>query len=143
MKTLNAQTRSGWTDTLTDTAIVQAERVFAHRKARSQILGSDLFGEPAWDILLYAFIASGNSRVCVAGRLAEELDISVNDMRCWIERLSEQGLIEDHGVTISITTSAQTKIRQLLNAHVREVMHDFGAGDGVIQFSSVGMSESE
>src|SRR6056297_815638 len=103
MKILNAETRTGWTDNLIHPAIVQAERIFAHRKVRNQVLGPDLFGEPAWDILLYAFIASGNSRVCVVGALSEELGLSQSDIRFHIERLSERGLIEDHGVTMAIT----------------------------------------
>ena len=143
MKISGGDTNIGWTDRLIDPFVAEAERVLSNRQARNQFLGPDLFGEPAWEILLSAFVASRRSRVCVVESLARELNLSSNDMRHWIERLVERGLIEDHGLTVVITRRADDKIRRLFTAHLREMAQEFGPGDGILQFSSSSVAEGE
>ncbi|MEP1420316.1 MAG: hypothetical protein ABJK59_00915 [Erythrobacter sp.] len=136
MKILDGDTRGRWTDRLIDPLIVQAERFLASRQVRDKTLGPDLFGEPAWEILLSTFITAGHSRVCVVHPLADELHLSQSDMRNWIVRLSERGLIEDLGVTIAITPRAEAMMRDMFAAHHRSFSQDFGGGDGLLHFSS-------
>lgn len=143
MKISGGDTNIGWTETLIDPFVIEVERVLSHRQARNQFLGSDLFGEPAWEILLSAFVALRRSRVCVVESLARELNLSSSDMQHWIERLVERGLLEDHGLTIVITKRADDKIRRLLAAYLREMSQEFGPGDGILQFSSGSVTEGE
>lgn len=35
----------------------EAERILAYRQHRLELIGQDLFGEPAWDILLCGYVA--------------------------------------------------------------------------------------
>ncbi|MEP0392526.1 MAG: hypothetical protein ABJ205_07485 [Erythrobacter sp.] len=136
MKILDGDTRGRWTDGLVDPLIVQAERFLTSRQVRDKTLGPDLFGEPAWEILLSTFIAAGHSRVCVVQPLAYELHLAKSDMRNWIVRLSERGLIEDLGVTIAITPRAEAMMRDTLAAHHRSFAQDFGGENGLLHFSS-------
>ena len=63
------------------------------RRMRDQIFGSDLFGEPAWDLLLDLYIAASEPRplsVIAASIAASE---AADDVR-WLRLLEEHGLVE-------------------------------------------------
>ncbi|KEO91378.1 hypothetical protein EH31_01570 [Erythrobacter longus] len=143
MKIAFGDTSKGWTDRLGDPVVAQAERLFAYRQERIQLIDPELLGEPGWDILLYAFITAGSSRVCRPEALAKELRLSSDAIRNWIERLAERDLLQDCGATTRITPHGEAIMRRLLNAHLKDMARELGAGDGLIQFSSGSVPEGE
>lgn len=143
MRIAFADTNRGWTKDLGDIVVAQAERVFMHRKARNELISPDLLGEPAWDILLYAFVAAGKSRVCWVETLAREVRLCPDATRGWIERLAARDLVEDCGASIVITPHADAIMRRIFRAHLIDIDIEFGPKDGMIQFSSGSVSEGE
>lgn len=43
--------------------VAVAEYLYAARRRRDHLPGSDMFGEPAWDALLFVFISQGRERL--------------------------------------------------------------------------------
>ncbi|WP_162986933.1 winged helix DNA-binding protein [Sphingomonas paeninsulae] len=87
------------------------------RRARSRFLGSDLFGEPAWDILLDLYIADGEQRdisvssACIASNVPD-----TTAQRC-LKYLVEEGVIlrtaDPHDlrrVFVSLTDETKSKM---------------------------------
>lgn len=143
MRIAFGDTRRGWTENLGDIVIAQAERVFLHRKARNELISHELLGEPAWDILLYAFVTAGKSRVCWVETLAREVSLSPAETRGWIGRMAARDLIEDCGASIVITPRADAIMRRIFKAHMMDIGMEFGPADGIIQFSSGSVPEGE
>ncbi|MGU3389935.1 winged helix DNA-binding protein [Sphingomonas sp. M1A8_2b] len=80
---------------LHDPALVEvARRLYAMRKVRDDLLGTSLFSEPAWDILLDLFISDDDglrlsvSAVCIGARAP-----SATALR-YLTMLQDSGLIE-------------------------------------------------
>ncbi len=84
-------------------ALALARRTYALRRKRSGIFGNpDLFGEPAWDILLDLFIAAGEGKtVSVSSACIGSAAPATTGLR-WLGVLAEEGLVvrendpEDH-----------------------------------------------
>jgi hypothetical protein len=71
-----------------------ARRTYALRRKREAIFGNpDLFGEPAWDILLDLFIAQGEGKpVSVSSACIGSAAPATTGLR-WLGVLADQGLI--------------------------------------------------
>ena len=127
---------AGWTQELGDPILEQAERILNRRQARRLVIDPDLLGEPGWDILLCAFIAMAKGRVCLVENLERELELSPSVARRWIGRLAARQMIDDNGMTVSITQTAGETVRTLLGAQVDELRSDHAGDDGLLRFSS-------
>lgn len=80
-----------------DTALAAATRARANRKARASFLGSeDIFGEPAWDLLLDLFIrqAANVSGKSEAG--FSSFDMPTGTFMRWLNILENIGLVASH-----------------------------------------------
>lgn len=133
----------GWTHNLVDPLVLQAEKIFSLRQARKLFLDPDLFGEPGWEILLCAFIATGQGRHLSEKALAEELKLSLPVTQKWTELLVSRGLICDEDNAVSLTADADAIMRRMLGTQIGAFLQDFSAGDGVLQFSSGHIPEGE
>lgn len=81
----NAEDRHIWS--------VMARRAYADRRRRSRIFDPELFGEPAWDLLLDLFIAAKeNKRVSVTSACIGADVPSTTALR-WIAVLESHGLV--------------------------------------------------
>jgi hypothetical protein len=71
-----------------------ARKTYAMRRKRAAIFGdADLFGEPAWDILLDLFIAHGEAKqVSVSSACIGSATPATTGLR-WLAVLADQGLI--------------------------------------------------
>lgn len=71
-----------------------ARKTYALRRKRAAIFGNpDLFGEPAWDILLDLFIAAGEGKsVSVSSACIGSAAPATTGLR-WLAVLAEEGLI--------------------------------------------------
>ncbi|WP_437441240.1 winged helix DNA-binding protein [Sphingomonas morindae] len=71
-----------------------AEHVLATRRARQRFLPTDLFADPAWDMMLDLYVARarqvrvGVSSLCIASAVPQTTALR------WIKALTERGLIE-------------------------------------------------
>jgi DNA-binding MarR family transcriptional regulator len=72
----------------------EARREYLARRRRESLFGSDLFSDPAWDVLLDLFVAQGEGRrvsvksACIAAAAPQTTALR------YINRLIEAGLVE-------------------------------------------------
>jgi DNA-binding MarR family transcriptional regulator len=78
--------------------VSRARIVLNSRRIRQQYFDRDLFGEPAWEILLALFIVEESEARLSMGRLAEWIEAPLSTVWRWVKTLEEGGLIErtDH-----------------------------------------------
>ena len=67
-----------------------ARRILDFRQRRTDVLPSELFGEPAWDILLALHAGIGPASVRA---LSEMLRVPVSTVIRWTRRMEEDGLV--------------------------------------------------
>lgn len=102
-----------------------AKREYAERARRFSVLDGDLFGEPAWDILLDLFISDFEQRkvsvtsACIASNVPTSTGLR------WIRLLEQRGLIERIGDAadgrrswIQITAGGRSLMDKLLAERV-------------------------
>lgn len=71
-----------------------AEKLYNLRSARAETFGHDLFGEPAWDILLDLFIQKGRGRRVSVTSACIASNVPATTALRWISILGDHGLIE-------------------------------------------------
>ena len=77
-------------------SLIRARRAFAARRRRQQVFGdrADLFGEPAWDMLLDLYIALHEDKpVTVSNACLSSGAATTTGLR-WVATLAERGLVE-------------------------------------------------
>lgn len=71
-----------------------AQRLFEERQLRNEFLQtSELFGEPAWDILLYIFLSQSKGKGAKVESLAVASRLPVTLAIRWLERLEYEEMI--------------------------------------------------
>lgn len=99
--------------------IALARQAYALRRKRAAIFGNpDIFGEPAWDILLDLFIAQGEDKtVSVSSACIGSAAPATTGLR-WLAVLADEGLVvrendpEDHRRVLVRLTPAGTAAMQ-------------------------------
>ncbi|MDG6078088.1 hypothetical protein E3U23_02625 [Erythrobacter litoralis] len=71
----------------------EALRLYGARRKRDKIMSRELFGEPAWDMLLDLFIASVDGKDLVATSVYSAGDTPPATGKRYLDVLSERGLI--------------------------------------------------
>lgn len=86
---------------------------YANRRQRQRFFPSELFGEPAWDLLLDLFKARLESKMITVTSACIAADVPLSTALRWIGVLEQQGLVErqrnvsDHRSTwVRLTDSA-------------------------------------
>ena len=79
-----------------DRNLFLAETHYAARRRRERFLGSDLLGEPAWDILLDLYIASKRSGTTSTTSACLGAHVPATTALRWLQVLQDRGLIERH-----------------------------------------------
>lgn len=102
---------------------LNAERLIAERRARRAYFASDLFHEPAWDMLLSLYLANDEGRILNVKALVASSDAPVTTSQRWIDHLSKLRLIDRVGdpddrrrVEISLSDTGLTAIERYLDA---------------------------
>lgn len=67
---------------------------YANRRLRRQFFGDDLFGEPAWDILLDLYQARLKGRMITVTSACIAADVPLSTALRWLGVLEQQGLVE-------------------------------------------------
>lgn len=70
-----------------------AQRLVAARRARDACFADGLFGDPAWDLLLAAFIAGEEGAPMTRRGLIEAAGLPYTTATRWVERLEAPGLL--------------------------------------------------
>ena len=73
--------------------LARARQILAHRRKRIELFGKELFGEPAWEMLLLLYIAQSTQRFTI-GQLARASGAPPSTGARWIDHLEEQELVE-------------------------------------------------
>lgn len=101
-----------------------ARKAYALRRKRAAIFGNpDLFGEPAWDILLDLFIAQGEGKpVSVSSACIGSAAPATTGLR-WLGVLADEGLVvrendpEDHRrVLVRLTPAGRAAMERFFDA---------------------------
>ncbi len=107
-------------------SLALARKTYALRRKRAAIFGNpDLFGEPAWDILLDLFIAEAEGKsVSVSSACIGSAAPSTTGLR-WLGVLASEGLVvrendpEDHRrVMVRLTATGQAAMERFFEALV-------------------------
>ena len=70
-----------------------AERLYAERRRRDALFPDELFGEPAWDLLLAMFIAREKGQAMILCRAYRAACVSDTTGRRLLDRMEGDGLI--------------------------------------------------
>jgi hypothetical protein len=101
-----------------------ARKAYALRRKRASVFGNpDLFGEPAWDILLDLYIAAGECKpVSVSSACIGSAAPATTGLR-WLGVLADEGLVvrendaEDHRrVLVRLTPAGQAAMDRFFDA---------------------------
>lgn len=74
--------------------IVTVEQEYARRRMRDKVFGAEMFGEPAWDMLLYLYAAHLRGDLVATNSLARASAVPATTALRWIAQLEAAGLIE-------------------------------------------------
>jgi DNA-binding MarR family transcriptional regulator len=103
-----------------------AARLVASRKLRSGLFDPNLFGEPAWDILLSLYVIHNDRRRMSIRALADHCELPLTTMQRWLDYLSQRDLVRrlsnpaDHRV---IYIEMAEKGRQKMDAYFLRLRH--------------------
>lgn len=71
-----------------------AERIYDARRLRSKVMGDQLFGEPAWDMLLALYCLPKRGLIITISGLSHCAEVPETTGLRWQKRLVNEGLIE-------------------------------------------------
>jgi hypothetical protein len=102
-----------------DLALLRAMIYYAERRRRAQFLPEEIFGEPAWDILLDLFIAGRCGKPVATCSIGLAAAIPATTALRWLDRLEAQALVErerdsaDHRrVNVRLTELAHARLKE-------------------------------
>ena len=104
-----------------DITVKRARHLYALRRRRDERFGTDLFSEPAWDLLLYLYISgSQNGAICISDACNGAAAPPTTALR-WIRQLEDARLVVREGdptdarrAYIRLSSRALRKMRSLL-----------------------------
>ena len=76
-----------------DHARAWADRLYAERRRRDALFPNELFGEPAWDLLLAMFVAREKGQPMILCKAYKAAGVSDTTGRRLLDRMEEEGLI--------------------------------------------------
>ena len=98
-----------------------ADNILRLRRQRNSLLGGDLFGEPAWDMLLELYAAEGSGRRLSVSGACHVSGVPLSTALRWITRLEKDGWIrraedpqDKRRSWLELCDGAEKKIHQFL-----------------------------
>ena len=84
-----------------------ARFILASRRAREKAFNAHFFGDPAWDIMVLAYVSEAEGRTLSTADLHASIGISLANASRWIRALNAEELIEyeDDGASKALVTS--------------------------------------
>ena len=80
--------------TIGELSLANARRRYAGRRERDELFGAALFAEPAWDVLLYLFIAAGENRLISIREACAASSVPETTALRHIAHLKDRGLLQ-------------------------------------------------
>lgn len=80
-----------------DRAAATAAAILQFRRLRSQMLPSELFAEPGWDLLLELFVADANGHRLTARDVSDRNNIPPGVISRWLIHLTQIGFVVGDG----------------------------------------------
>lgn len=102
--------------------LAKARLVLSSRRAREAYFSRDLFGEPAWEILLALYVTEDAGARFTLSKLAECIGVPLSTAVRWVNTLEESGLVGrlDHPTDRRIIfVRLLDKGRKALDAYLR------------------------
>lgn len=106
-----------------DEMVVLAQRIHHRRRERGRHFGSDLFGEPAWDMLLAAYWLPSTGVELTVLELCKEAEASKTTAWRSLDRLVQMGILETRACSkdrrstkVSLTSLGVEKIESYLRS---------------------------
>lgn len=69
-------------------------QIYDARRARARVLNDELFGEPAWDMLLALYCLPARGEILTVTALSYAADVPQSTGLRWQDKLRDEGLIE-------------------------------------------------
>lgn len=84
-----------------------ARFILATRRAREKAFSAHFFGDPAWDIMILAYVSEAEGRTVSTADIHASIGISLSNASRWIRALNAEELIEyeDDGASKELVTS--------------------------------------
>lgn len=101
-----------------DLLLFQAEKIYALRQARSMVVDPVFLGEPAWDLLLCAFISRRRSDVFYLEAAVEDIGVSVETGTRWARALQDQDLFIQERGAYALSEGAEAKMVAMLEGQI-------------------------
>jgi len=106
----------------------------AMRRRRDSLFGRDLFGEPAWDILLDLYVAEQSGRPLALSTVGSLAGVPQTTAFRWMTQLIERGLIvrkadpnDARRGLIRLSDTGRTLLEELFGATLRAMQGDHTA----------------
>lgn len=100
-------------------------RVLALRGARAKYLGADLFGEPAWDLLLQIYLAELDHVRLSVSSACNRVDVPDSTALRWVTKLIDKGLVrryddqfDQRRSFLALTDSGTAAMKALIDTQV-------------------------
>lgn len=95
--------------------------LFMARRLREEVLGADLFSDPAWDIILDVYAASARGQKVQISSLSPMSGVPSSTARRWAHKLIARGLLErerdarDNRLTfVRLSQEGQARVRSFI-----------------------------
>lgn len=111
-----------------DPLLEQAQKIFAQRQTRAQVIDRDLLSEPGWDILLCAFIANRKGEACRLAEVARAIDLGTATTQRWADALTERGYLHQREGLLAISEDAEHKLAGMFRKQLSEILQSLGIG---------------
>lgn len=99
-----------------------AYSTYLNRGLRNEVFEPELFGEPAWDILLLLFSNSDHSGQLPISDIARELQLTNTLARRWLNVLEGHALVSLSGGFAELTGNGRNKLRIYLRRQIGSLM---------------------
>lgn len=113
-----------------DPTLEIARRLYRDRRLRAEHFKADIFGEPAWDMLLDLFIAAGERRQVSTSAACTGASVPAATGLRWIHGLEAKGLVGrtvDHRDARRVWVSLTTAGRRAMVAYLARLMQSADA----------------
>lgn len=77
-----------------ETLTSRAQRLLTSRRIRKRYFQSEIFGEPAWEILLALYVTEETGARLTMTKLAEGIEAPLTTVVRWVKALEEQSLVK-------------------------------------------------
>jgi DNA-binding MarR family transcriptional regulator len=110
-----------------------AYSTYLTRRLRHEVFEPELFGEPAWDILLLLFSNSDHSGQLPIADIARELQVTRTLAERWLSVLEGHALVSLSGGFAELTDKGRDKLRIYLRRQIGSLMQMLQTADKAMQ----------